>query len=130
MKENSKIQLKKLIKEWDRKLKDSGFVDIENRKTGMLITWAGSISCDDKHAMQKANYGYTSLVWKESQAEYYRIASQCLHDRDFRNELEREIWELHVDGHSYKEISKKINVTLDKARRTIERLAKEFGLKK
>lgn len=141
MKKNNQKTLNQLVKEWDKRLKESGFDDIENRKTGKLRKFGGDVyfghlsdigaSSDKKISLNKKhlNRRYTTLVWKESQAEYFRIASQCLHERDFKTVLDRIIWQLHAEGLSYQEISKELNVTLDKTRRAIERMSTEFGLR-
>ena len=143
MKKKSTKTLAQLIKEWDLKLKETGFVDIENRKTNSLRGSGGDVylgnktiemTASDKNQIEIHNggvgRGYTSLIWKESQAEYFRLASHCLYEKEFKNVLERIIWQLHSEGMTYQEISNELKVTLDKARRTIERLAKEFGLKR
>lgn len=143
MKKKKPQNLTQLIKEWDKRLKQSGFDDIESRKTGALRGSGGDVylgsktievTASDRNQIEIKNEGvqrrYSSLAWKESQAEYYRLASQCLHERDFKSVIERIIWQLHAEGFAYDEISKELNVTLDKVRRNIERLAKEFGLKR
>jgi len=142
MKKKNPKTLAQLIKEWDLRLKESGFVDIENRKNNALRGSGGDVylgnktiemTASDRNQIEINNggiaRGYTSLIWKESQAEYFRLASQCLHERDFKSVIERIIWQLHSEGLTYQEIAAELNLTLDKARRTVERLAKDFGLK-
>ena len=76
-----------------------------------------------------ANHGYTSLVWKESQEQYYRIAGQLLHEVQFKSERYRIIWQLHSEGFTYQEISNELNLTIKKVRYAIEKMAIQFGLK-
>jgi hypothetical protein len=126
--------LNQLIKEWDKKLKDSGFKDIENRATEDLKSWAGTtfleINKDGEMKIEPhANHGYTSLVWKESQEQYYRIAGQLLHEVQFKSERYRIIWQLHSEGFTYQEISNELNLTIKKVRYAIEKMAIQFGLK-
>lgn len=128
-------QLNRLIKEWDEKLKASGFNDIEDRKRDTLKSWSGTswlITTTNgvvKPSAKKTNYGYTTLAWKESQAEYYRLAAQCLHEAEFKTTQQRLIWQLHSEGLSYAEISPILNLTVRKIRYAIEQMAEEFGLK-
>lgn len=82
------------------------------------------------HAMPKTQgKGYTTLAWKESQAEYYRLAGHALHEKEFKNIKLRLIWQLHSEGLTYVEIAEALNTTLDKVRRSVEKLAHEFCLK-
>lgn len=127
-------QLSRLIKEWDQKLRDSGFNDIEDRSKDTLKSWAGTcylqLNKNGEFKVQpKTKHGYTSLVHKESQAEYYRLAAQCLHEAEFKNTKQRLIWQLHAEGYSYNEIAKELGLNFRKVRYVVDCLAKEFGLK-
>ena len=132
-KHNQRAQtLNTLIKLWDRKLKNHGFNDIENRRTGQLKKSGGDVLWDPflyEQPLQENKMGYTSGVWKDSQAEYYRLAGQALHEKEFKNVRERIIWQLHSEGLSHSEICEAINTTLNKVRRSVERMAREFCLK-
>jgi len=123
--------LSQLIKIWDEKLKQSGFKDIEDRKTGGIKLWSGSVTLKDTNSepYSTKNYGYTSLVWKESQAEYYRVAGQCLHEAEFKSLQHKLMWQLHAEGLSVSEISKELSISYKKVRYAIEQMQKEFGLK-
>ena len=135
-----------MIAEWDKKLRDSGFVDIEDRKTGLLKKCGGDqlrlpedferLSCcwteiEINTSMpdhQFSNRGYSSFVWKQSQAEYYRLAAIMCHDGNFKTDREKEIWNLHAEGLSYREIAKKINLTARQVWYSIQNTGKRFGL--
>jgi len=135
-----------LIAEWDKKLRDSGFVDIEDRKTGLLKKCGGDqivvpegfekLGCcwteiEIKTSMadhQFNNKGYSSFVWKQSQAEYYRIAAIMFHDGEFKNLREKEIWGFHSEGVSTREIAKKMGLTQRQVFYTIQTIEKRFGL--
>jgi hypothetical protein len=124
--------LQQLVKDWDRRLKETGFCDIEDRKTGLLKKSGGDVVWKPdmfERANQSQDKGYSSITWKESQAEYYRLAGQALYEKEFKNIRMRLIWQLHAEGHSYPEISEVLNLTHDKVRRAVERMAKEFCLK-
>lgn len=127
------MTLKQLTRVWDEKLKKSGFVDIENRSTGLLNTWSGKFFYGTNNSFaDKINVDalkrYGSL-YRQSEAEYFRLAGQCLHDKEFKSVRHRLIWQLHSEGLSYTEISKELNITARKVRYAIECMAKDFCLK-
>lgn len=132
---NKKIKahkLNQLIREWDKRLKSEGFEDIEDRKTGHLRKTGGDRVWDPKDFDKRPavyDAGYSSITWKESQAEYYRLAGQMLYEKEFKNVRLRLIWQLHAEGMSYSEICEVLNLSRDKIRRAVERMAKEFCLK-
>lgn len=92
---------RKLQAEWDRKLKKSGFEDIEQRNGEFKnrVTSNGSPSRLDPATFE---------AWQT----YYRLAGQFLHEHQFDSPIERQIWELHADGLS----AHKIAVILKKQR--------------
>ena len=88
------------------------------------------------HGTNARGRGYTTLVWKESQAEYYRLACQALHSEEFKNHAYRLVWQLHTEGLSADEImqtfqkgSNLLNGTTRKTRHLIQKMAKDFGIK-
>lgn len=128
------MTLQQLTRAWDEKLKRSGFVDIEDRRTGLLHAWSGKYFYGTNNGFaDKINVDalkrYGSL-YGQSEAEYFRLAGQCLHEREFKSVRHRIIWQLHSEGFSYAEISKELNITLRRVRYAIERMAREFCLKK
>lgn len=40
----------------------------------------------------------------EIKQEYYRRASQFLHEHPFQNKIHKEVWEMHTEGHSIRDI--------------------------
>lgn len=91
--------LKTLQKIWYKKLKDSGFNDIEdtNSPKEFLKTWHSSYFI--------SRYTTESFERKES---YYRLCSHFLWDYSFQSNLEREIWRLHSEGMSLRDIAKSL----------------------
>ncbi len=85
-------RLKKLQEKWDKKLKDSGFEDIENRSTGKLHDWSTRWTRRDNE------------LTIEARREYYRAAGQFLYEHKFSNETEKRIWSLHSEGRSVRDI--------------------------
>lgn len=124
--------LKQLIKDWDQKLKDSGFKDIEDRKTGLLKHHGGDISLSvmqNRVTGYTVGRGYSTIAWKDSQAEYYRIAGQLLHEAEFKSPRHRLIWQLHSEGVTECEIATILNITRRKVEYAIQKMQIEFGLK-
>ena len=141
MNSNKKQNLRKLIAEWDKKLKESGFVDIEDRKTGLLKKCGGdklfepssfdsldSNWAELENGVKFSGEGYSTFVWKQSQAEYYRLASIMCHDGTFETIREKEIWELHAEGFSHRQIAKKIQLTCRQVTYSVQKTARRFGL--
>lgn len=85
---------KKLLEEWNKKLADSGFKDIE-QEDGNLKTW-------DSFRFQ-AKYDVLSFGAKE---EYYRQAGVFAHSHPFESDQERIIWTMHAEGATHLEIYK------------------------
>jgi hypothetical protein len=79
---------KKLNAEWEKKLKKSGFVDIETKselESGIV-------------AKQQVKVDHERVVYFEQCATY-------LHKTKFEDSLDRVIFELHCEGHSNVRIS-------------------------
>jgi hypothetical protein len=87
-------EFKDLQKDWYKKLKDSGFQDIE-RGAGQLKT--------DPLQNIKTFYDLNSF---ESKQEYFRMAGAFLYSYKFKNEAEKLIWRLHSEGVSFRTIVK------------------------
>ncbi len=112
--------LKKLTAEWYKKLKDSGFKDVE----------VGFGPYTSKPLVVKVGHR-DGGPW-EPKAEYYRLALHFLNEWSFKNRLEETIWAYHTEGLSVRNIV----ITLNKVRRkqivrmtvwrTIERLRAEM----
>lgn len=125
---NKKAPLNKQIEYWDELLKLNGFKDIEERTTGRLRSWSGEISIELNNPEIRASRNYTSIVWKESQAEYYRIAGQLLFIKKFRNDQHKRIWELHSNGLTLKAIAASMGLTQRQVRYAVSCMRIEFGL--
>lgn len=85
---------------WDQKLSASGFRDIEDRKSGMLVK-------DPQGAQPVAT------------ASYYALADILLFSGPFDSKEDRRIWRLHAKGLSYLRISKETGIHLETVRRRI-----------
>lgn len=86
MKQDSKFnskEFKKLQEIWYKKLKASGFEDIET-DDDQLRVW---------HSTEfMKNFNVDTFTAKES---YYRLAGQFLHGHTFKNRVEKMIWDWH-----------------------------------
>lgn len=85
-----------LQREWSRRLRASGFRDLEG------ATGAGLLATDVRSDTARAEDGAAT-------AEYYRRALAFLHDRRRRwGRRERLIWREHAAGRSYTEIAQRL----------------------
>ena len=108
---------KKLASVWNKKLKDSGFVDIED-KNGRLKLWTSHYF--------RTRYTPSSFAARQ---EYYRMAGQFLHTHVFDSPAEKELWRLHSDGLAaitiYRQLKKRrLFIARDAVHKTIHALAK------
>lgn len=97
-------QFRKLQKKWYKKLKDEGFKDLEYNET-LLVTYDGSRFCPSRTGGLSPTELLTSVSMK---TRYYRLAGYFLYDHKFTDPLERQIWEEHSQGVSYRNIVKKL----------------------
>jgi hypothetical protein len=89
----TKTEFEKLQAFWDKKLRDSGFKDIESRDD-RLHTWSTKL------------FSYhQSGAWEAKQA-YYQMAENFLQEYKFDTNREKIIWEYHSTGISCRDIAK------------------------
>lgn len=112
---------KKLQAEWDKKLKDDGFEDAENRD-GTLKIW------HDLH-FRKPSHDTNQRADFEATSEYYRLTSQFLHSHQFSSLSERHIWELHCEGKSVKQFRSEDVKYQQKVYQILNKLIKEMKSK-
>lgn len=92
MDRNSK-EYKKLEAIWDKKLKKSGFEDIE-QKDGNLKQWSTRRFWQN---IQNTHYEDRKVSY-DSEEEYYRMAGHFLHEYEFSSKREKLMWSLHAEG--------------------------------
>jgi hypothetical protein len=107
------VTYKQLKKKWYSKLAASGFKDIED-ENGMLKEWSSS------------KKGSSSKLYKESKAEYYRLASQYLWDKQFSCLEDKIIWSYHCSGMSLVDVAKTVRKSKGSVQYAIERMRREF----
>jgi hypothetical protein len=93
-----------LQEQWYKKLKDSGFNDIEQDEN-YLLTSAYNMFNPNRNKVGSIQ-GVVDRM--NSKAEYYRLAGHFLHEFKFPTELEKEIWDLHSQGISHRNIILKL----------------------
>lgn len=80
---------KKLLKEWNKKLFESGFRDIEDMEHGGYTTERpGSL----------VRYETMDEISREAKAQYFRRVQQCVSAAFFADGIEREIMNLYAQG--------------------------------
>jgi hypothetical protein len=127
---------KELQDEWYAKLANDGFDDIEQDEDH-LKRWTvhrvnrllyPEMRNETYRGAQNPRSSAQRIAEKE---EYYRLAGFFLHDYDFKDELERLIWEMHSEGMSSRETSHKlkqngIKVASTQVRELLSALRKEM----
>ncbi len=87
-------EFESLNKVWKKKLKKSGFEDIEQDEDTLKLWYS---------EYYKTRYTATTFAAKE---EYYILASQFLHSHKFIDKKEEAIWALYSEGYSIRKIVK------------------------
>lgn len=104
-------EFKDLKDRWYKKLKKSGFVDIEE---------------DEKRLLEYHNTKYSSSdpLAFSSQQRYFELAGQLLHSFPFKSSEQRTIWTLHCEGKTVRSIGKRVDRSTFYVRSVIDDLAK------
>ena len=91
-------KLKKLKAEWDQKLKDDGFKDIEQTIGNQRVL------------SQRASNAYrqATTIEREAKQEYYRLLTQYTAQESFDNEADKIIMERRSNGTAIVDISKEL----------------------
>ena len=111
----------KLKEVWYKKLERSGFVDIEKDEYNL------------KQYSFRFNQDAVVRSW-HSKTEYYSMAGQFLNHYKFASNLEKTIWEYHVNGIGVRDIAKlltkakvrSIKPNKDNVQKVVSRLAEEM----
>jgi hypothetical protein len=111
---NSK-EFKTLQKKWYKKLKDTGFDDIENSEIGLKRYHSFDFIREDRQDPI------------DNKREFYRIAGFFLNDYPFKTVREKEIWSLYSKGKTAKQVAvilktMSINISSRTAARIIQNL--------
>ena len=101
---------------WDEKLRKSGFRDIESNEY-YLKDW-------DSFRFQKL---FTPETFEQTK-RYWELATQVLHEYDFKDDLERKMWESYIDGKTVKEISESTKRSKTTVFKVLAKVIKTFKL--
>lgn len=91
-----KSELERLQAVWYKKLKESGFDDIEHAD--------GSINSAVPYALRQNDA--TTQLRAQAIQDYYCMTQHFLNDHVFDNETDKIIWEYYTHGLSYRDIAK------------------------
>jgi hypothetical protein len=115
-----------LTLKWDRKLAASGFVDVEDRQSGMLRSWTGSRAYFGERQQSQGQSQRlahsSSTLSKQHAAAYYRLAGLFLHSHPFHTAEGRQLWQLHAEGVAVRRIAAMTGKPAIRVRRIIRRL--------
>jgi hypothetical protein len=104
---------KKVQAHWYQKLKNEGFKDIEDTRSEdrLLLTW---------HSRYFV-YKYSSLGFQSKQV-YFEMAQDFLNEHPFASDWDIQVWTLHTEGLSIREIARKLDTKRCRVELTIKRL--------
>ena len=113
---------KRLMSEWDRRLADSGFRDIEEIKNGQRVL---------KKSGTQVRFEQSNELVRHAQAQYFAIISKRIHETVFEDDCEREILVLYVEGITQAEIRKRLTTRLSRSTiyKKLYKWLKTWGLK-
>lgn len=134
-----KLSYKQEKAKWYKKLKKSGFDDIERDEHRLKVNTLDRIGRNtfsrvDYTSDQLSQERLTAKIVHDAKQEYYYKAEHFLNSHKFESEKERVIWEYHANGLSIRDIVKVLNKAKIKADRykvwkIIYKLAKEMKKK-
>lgn len=108
---------RELHKKWHGKLETSKFFDHEEFDSPMELMKV--------HENERFRGMYTGDEFL-AQQRYYELAGQLLHDHSFKNQKEQNIWKMHAEGFSIKDIAKKLKTTNHHVSKLIKELRKKI----
>lgn len=120
-------EFKRLQRLWYALIKEDGFKDIED-----LYDKNGDIKKDPPLATwHNFKFKQTPIVQRMATESYYDNAKALLQSYKFKNELERQIWDMHSQGLSKRKIEKILASSPKPVKRTwigdiIQKIAKEI----
>lgn len=99
---------KDLQRQWYKKLKKSGFDDIEKDEDN-LKSWSSDFFRRHKTDHKEYHREYNEDKFKAHE-EYYRMAEEFLTNYHFENSTDRFIWSQHAEAVSIREIVRMLKV--------------------
>lgn len=116
---SKKQNLNKLYEVWERKLKDSGFVDIEKTVNGERVL------------AQFSNNAYRQVpaVSRETKEQYYRIIYHKAQETQFKSFFDKVVMRLYAEGFSLSDIARLLSIHRQTVRFTVRRFENQWNLK-
>lgn len=104
---------KALDAKWQTKLAKDGFDEQEDRNSPneMLLAWHGTLF---RNNLSPGQF--------QARQEYYTRARSFLLEYNFRDKMDKRIWELHTEGWAYRNVAKEVGLSGDKTLKAINRL--------
>lgn len=118
-------KFKKLQQVWEKKLEDSGFIDIENPQSTRFL----------KEAAPCHRYKRVDALTREARATYYELMGHWFFEEMFEDPVHEFIMRLKKDGLQHREISERLKKQgLKNSRETIRVIIRyyehKWGIKK
>lgn len=113
---NSKRDLLRLQRKWYDILKEEGFKDIETLLRNGVH--ADILSQPAVHKRNRFNHPY---IFEEHQ-NFYRLASWFLHEYEFPEVIDRQIWELFAEGKTMRSIGDSVSLSVRAVHRRVHKL--------
>lgn len=132
MSKEKERELIKLKKEWYKKLKDRGFVDIEyfDNKMEPKDLLLGSSKFRQEQTTQTVEQEEEANLLYEGTYEYYARARALLHNITFIKEKDKIVWEMFSEGESLRKIGKQVGFSHPKVMSIIEKYKKLYKMVK
>jgi hypothetical protein len=107
----SPLPSKKLQEIWNKKLKDSGFKDIESPSFQfhghMFTPIIKNVLTPARDG--KKQYSRLTPASKTAREQYYRLAGHFLYEYEGFTPTTKKIWELHAQGETVRDIADKLS---------------------
>lgn len=113
---------KRLLAEWNQRLADSGFRDIEKVKNGQRVL---------KKSGSEVRFERCNQTLREARENYYDLVRFNIQVTVFEDEIDREILVLFSEGIKQTEIKQRLDVSLHRSTiyKRLNRWLKRWGLK-
>jgi hypothetical protein len=122
------LKYKKLEEKWYKRLKISGFDDLEQGpgKQDLLLR---AKTGDPRQMLSKQ--ARASADGHDQKQEYYRLAGHFLYEYEFPFTVEQKVWELHSQGISMRDIATRVSskgkfLTVYRVFKIVSALAKQM----
>lgn len=99
-------KIKQLRRHWYNVLKDEGFCDIEKLLDNGHLSFFIKRPAVHKRNTFNNHYRYEDTLY------FYRLASWFLHDYEFRETIDKQIWELFCEGKTMRQIGDAVSLSV------------------